>query len=90
MLCYVSKLFIGKSFKVEFQVLAQMYLTNDFSEFVLYVESSRYPVVRDLQFQNLSIPTMQHFSASITFDMTWLIHFINFKSSQVAHTLATV
>ena len=31
------------SFIVEYQVLAQMYLIDDFQELVLYVESSRDP-----------------------------------------------
>ena len=35
--------FIDKSFREEFQVLTQMYLIDDFPEFVLYVASSRDP-----------------------------------------------
>ena len=35
--------FIDKSFRVEFQVLAQMYFTDDFPELFLYVSSSKDP-----------------------------------------------
>ena len=42
-LLYFSMFLIDKSFRVEFQALAQIYLVDDFQELVLYVGSSRDP-----------------------------------------------